>query len=148
MKKLLLIICCLYGLLCNAQKIRFEYDAAGNQVLRTLCLICPSRENTQIPKDLSEIEEADLIKFFPEDIISYYPNPVKEELFLKWDLIENNSVSNIDVYSLNGQLLKSFKGNLTQNSQIINFIDLPVGVYYVNLIFLNGETKSIKIIKN
>ena len=148
MKNLLLTICCFYGLLCHAQKIRFDYDAAGNQILRIWCPSCESRENTQIPKDVSEIEEADLIKFFPEDIISYYPNPVKEELFLKWDLIENNSVSNIDVYSLSGQLLKSFKGNLTQNSQNITFTDLPVGVYYVNLNFLNGETKSIKIIKN
>ena len=87
MKKLLVTIFCFSGLLSNAQKIRFEYDEAGNQILRTWCTSCSSRITNEPEKDFSKLEDSDLQKFFPQDVISYYPNPVKEELYLKWDII-------------------------------------------------------------
>ena len=86
-------------------------------------------------------------KFFPEDVISYYPNPVKEELFLKWKLVEDNIVLSIDVYTLNGQVLRSIKENLSENSLVISFQEYPVGVYFLTLNYINGEQKSIKIVK-
>ena len=148
MKKLLLTIFCFYGLLSNAQKIRFEYDAAGNQIQRKWCPGCLSRNSNEVYKDISKLEDSDLQKFFPEDVISYYPNPVKEELYLKWDLINDNKVSSIEVFTLNGQSLKSIKENLAENSQMISFSDYPVGVYFITLNYINGEQKSIKIVKN
>ena len=36
------------SLFCNAQKIRFTYDASGNQILRTVCPGCSSK-NSQTP---------------------------------------------------------------------------------------------------
>ncbi|UPQ80326.1 T9SS type A sorting domain-containing protein [Flavobacterium azooxidireducens] len=148
MKKFLLTFFCFYGLVSSAQKIRFEYDAAGNQILRTWCPSCDSRMNNNQVKDITEIEDSDLQKFFPEDVISYYPNPVKEELYLKWDLKNNTTVSSIEVFSLNGQLIKTIKENLSQNTQLISFLDFPVGVYFISLNYSNGEQKSIKIVKN
>jgi hypothetical protein len=129
-------------------KIRFEYDAAGNQIQRKWCPNCLSRNAQETYKDVSQIEDSDLEKFFPEDVISYYPNPVKEELFLKWELVNENKVSSIDVFTLNGQVLKTIKENLSQNSLIISFQEYPVGVYYLSLNYTNGNQKSIKIIKN
>lgn len=132
----------------NAQKIRFEYDAAGNQIQRRWCITCFSRNAQEDYKDISNLEDTDLQKFFPEDVISYYPNPVKEELFLKWELINENKVSSIDVFTLNGQVLKSIKENLSQNSLVISFQDYPTGIYFLNLNYTNGDQKSIKIVKN
>ena len=148
MRKLLFILFCLSISNANAQKIRFEYDKAGNQILRTWCPTCQSRVSNQPVKDVSMIQDSEMQKFFPEDVISYYPNPVKEELFLKWDLINDNKVSSIDVFNLNGQVLKSIKDNLSQNSLVISFQEYPIGVYFLSLNYTNGDQKSIKIVKN
>jgi len=147
MKKLVFLFT-LFTISTNAQKIRFEYDAAGNQIQRKWCTNCPSRNAQETYKDVSQLEDSDLEKFFPEDVISYYPNPVKEELFLKWELVNENKVSSIDVFTLNGQVLKTIKENLSQNSLIISFQEYPVGVYFLSLNYNNGDQKSIKIVKN
>jgi hypothetical protein len=148
MKKLIFIFFCLQCLFLNAQILRFEYDAAGNQIQREWCPFCSSRNAQEIHKEVTDLEDSDLEKFFPEDVISYYPNPVKEELYIKWDLINDNKVLNLDVLNLNGQLVKSFKEGLNQNSFVISFRDYPNGVYFLNLVYSNGDQKSIKIIKN
>ena len=143
MKKIILLIFCFYALLSNAQKIRFEYDAAGNQIQRKWCPNCLSRNSQETYKEVSNLEEADMQKFFPEDLISYYPNPVKEELYLKWELVNENKVSSIDVFTLNGQVLKTIKENLSQNSLIISFQEYPGGIYFLSLNYTNGDQKSI-----
>ena len=94
MKLKLLSLFMLVSLFTQAQKIRFEYDAAGNQIQRKWCPSCLSRNAQETYKEVSNLEETDMQKFFPEDVISYYPNPVKEELFLKWKLVEDNIVLN------------------------------------------------------
>lgn len=134
----------------NAQtpKIRFEYDAAGNQIQRKWCPSCDSKNSSETYKEISKLEDTDLQKFFPEDVLSYYPNPVKEELYLKWELINENKVSVIGLYTLSGQLLKTISDNLSQNSLVISFQEYPVGVYFLSLNYTNGDLKSIKIVKN
>ncbi len=131
----------------QAQKITFAYDAAGNQILRTYCTSCRLKDNDEPPKEISELKEEDLQKFFPNDVISYYPNPVREELYLKWELINNNKVLSIEMYSMNGQLIKSYKNTENQNSQLIPFQEYPVGIYFVNLMYSDSTQKTIKIIK-
>lgn len=147
MKKLLFISLLFSFTISNAQQVQFEYDSAGNQILRTWCPSCSSRTTNESIKEISDLEESDLQKFFPEDIISYYPNPVKEELYLKWDLINENEVSSIEMFNLNGQLIYSYKNKPFQNAHTISFYDYPTGVYFVNLNYSDGEKKSIKIVK-
>lgn len=146
--KQILFLFTLFTITVNAQKIRFEYDDAGNQIQRKWCPSCLSRNSQETYKEVSNLEDADMQKFFPEDVISYYPNPVKEELYLKWELVNENKVSSIDVYTLSGQVLKTIKENLSQNSLIISFQEYPVGVYFLSLNYTNGDQKSIKIVKN
>jgi hypothetical protein len=137
--------------MCQAQvadRITFSYDNAGNQIQRLLCINCTtSKISSTIPKEIIALKEEDLQKFFPEDVISYYPNPVKEELYLKWELIAGNLVTSIQVYGLSGQLLKSYSGLERNNAQNIPFQVYPSGTYAVVLFYSNGEQKSIKIIK-
>jgi hypothetical protein len=150
MKHCLLFVLLGFSLLVKAQsdKIVFDYDAAGNQVKRYLCVNCPSTtgKNTK-PKEVIALKEEDLQKFFPEDVISYYPNPVKEELFLKWELANENLVSSLQVYNLNGQTLQSYANLEKINTQTIPFQLYPSGTYIIILFYRNGEQKSIKIIK-
>jgi hypothetical protein len=149
MKYYLLLI--LFGFSINIvaqQKITFNYDAAGNQTLRELCLSgCTAKMSKEIPKEIDAITDEDLQKFSPEDVISYYPNPVREELYLKWELKDGNSVSSIVVYGLNGQTLNTYHKTEKINTQNISFQSYPTGVYIVALIYTSGDQKTIKIIK-
>jgi len=149
MKKITTLI--LFGIciFSNAQqKLIFNYDTSGNQILRELCLSgCdPSAKSTN-DKAIKDLKEEDLLKFSSEDVLSYHPNPVKEELYLRWKLEENTFVNSIQIFSLTGQLLKTYAQNSQQDSQNIPFQDYPTGVYAVLLYYNNGDQKSIKIIK-
>lgn len=141
---LMFIFCSIY---CNAQKICFEYDSAGNQITREICFDSSADRIMNPMVDTESIEEPDLKKFFSEDVISYYPNPVKEELFLKWELADDKNVSKIEIYNLNGQSVKAFSYLEKENSKIIPFLEYPVGIYHIILHYTSGEQKSIRIIK-
>ena len=151
MKKLLrLLLFCLgiNGMAQNPDRVIFEYDSAGNQIIRRFCINCfDSRISNDSIKDFSELKEEDLLKFSPTDNISYYPNPVSEELYLKWELINEVKVSRIDVYNINGQLIKSFSNLINENNKTIPFQELPVGTYSVLMTYSNSEQKPITIIK-
>lgn len=128
--------------------VKFTYDGAGNQVQRVLCINCLSAKMANDSmKEVSALQEEDLQKFTPNDNISYYPNPVKEELYLQWELIENTQISSIRIYDLNGRLLQSLNDLNKVNYQNISFQNYSRGVYAVVLSYNNGEQKSIKIIK-
>lgn len=127
-------------------KLTFFYDPSGNQILRTLCLNCQTGKPA---KDTAteDITNEDLLKFSPEDVISYYPNPVKEELYLKWELTDSNFVTAIQITGITGQLLKTYSVSFNVNSFNIPFQSYPSGVYVVSLTYKNGNNRIIKIIK-
>lgn len=154
MKKYLFLLFLGFSLFAEAQdKIVFEYDGAGNQVKRFLCLSsnCTTTSKTkatkEAPKEIAALQEEDLQKFSPEDVISYYPNPVKEELYLKWELVPDKTVSSIYLYALNGQVLKTYNNLDKTNTLNIPFFNYPTGAYLVVLFYNDGEQKTIKIVK-
>ena len=146
MKKLLLFLLILNGVLLNAQndRILFTYDAAGNQIKRAICINCSTGKQAINKSDLTA---ADLIKSDISDKIFYYPNPVQEELYVKWILIEDKKVENISVYNMNGALLQKFTDFKTDDLQRIPFSDYPGGMYIVAILYNNGERKDLKILK-
>lgn len=145
MKKSLILLLFFNTIFCFSQdKILFSYDTAGNQIQRELCINCLTGKKV---RDAKEITKEDLITSEVSDQISYYPNPVKQELYLGWNLINDNVVSSIHVYSLTGQVLQSFNNTEKIHLQTISFENYPRGVYAVILYYKNGEQKSIKIIK-
>ena len=149
MKKLLTLSILLFNLMSNAQtqKLSFDYDDAGNQIQRKWCSSCHSKTSGELPKEIADLKQEDLQKFFPADVISYYPNPVKEQLYLKWELINDNKVTSIQLYSLSGQLLKEILKLESTDNHNMTFGSYPNGIYTLLLVYTNGEQKSIKIIK-
>lgn len=132
--------------LCLAQdKIIFEYDQSGNQIVRRFCTLC--RFSNEDPKDIEEITEHDLIKSFPEDVISYYPNPVKDELYIRWELINDNVVKEIQLYDVGGKLLTTISNLEYTNYTNLQFSRLPENIYLLLMVYKNGDIKSIKIVK-
>lgn len=126
-------------------RVNFNYDTAGNQSQRILCVNCNNGRYSDQEYDV--IVENEMMKFSADDTFSFYPNPVKEELHIKWNLTDGKNVSEIGVYSLNGQLIKVF--NKLENCQTKNipFLDYPQGTYLIVLNFTNGKQKSITILK-
>jgi hypothetical protein len=168
MTKILLFIFLFTGLAINAQqkkaseselkippppppgvdaKIFFSYDNQGNQIERKYCLGCSSRTIGTLAKKGDTLKEENLQTKSLAGVISYFPNPVKDELYLEWETIDDNTVISINVYGMNGQLLKTYFGNRKVNFQNIAFHSYPSGVYAVVLLFNNGEQNTIKIIK-
>lgn len=147
MRTCLLFILLHFCFSANAQtKLTFSYDGAGNQINRSLCINCLSKSVQQV-KEIEAVVENDLEKFFPEDVISYYPNPVKEQLYLQWQLAQDNYVTSVHVYSITGQVLRTYEANSSLNNLNIPFQQYPTGIYLVLLSYKDGGEKSIKIIK-
>jgi hypothetical protein len=139
----LLLLSCIYA---NAQdKITFDYDTAGNQTKRELCINCTT--TAKVITDPKLLTKADLITSDVSDQISYYPNPVQQELYLSWQLANNNAVTTIQVFDLNGRLFQSFSGLESANVQTVSFANYASGLYLVLFQYSNGDKKSIKIIK-
>lgn len=149
MKNILLFLLLGFVPLLQAQnKIKFSYDSLnGNQLTRELCLNCQSGKPARDIKEIEAVTDEDLLKFSPEDVISYYPNPVREELYLKWELKDETFVKAIQVIGVNGQVLRVYGNTKNTSTQNIPFQNLPTGVYIVSLSYNNGEQKTIKIIK-
>jgi hypothetical protein len=149
MKNYLLLLFLGFSLFVKAQdKITFDYDAAGNQIKRELCLSCnKAGYKTKAPKEIAALQEEDLQKFKPEDVISYYPNPVKEELYIKWELVIDKKVTSIYLYAINGKILQTYDNLEKTNALNIPFLNYPTGVYLVVLVYNDGEQKTIKIVK-
>lgn len=144
MKKILVLLSIFYSFSVNAQnRILFSYDGLGNQIRRVICLNCTTSKIVSP----SELTDADLIKSDVSDQISYYPNPVREELYVKWTLIDEKKVENISVYNMTGILLKQFNNLNADTLQAIPFSGYPEGMYEVVLIYNNGEKKALKILK-
>lgn len=150
MRYILLILILLSGLTGYGQsptKIAFDYDDAGNQTVRRICVSCQYKSSNDV-KNIEDVTSDDLQDLYPDSKISYYPNPVKEQLYLKWKLTNEVRVSSIKLYSLTGQQIKSFENLNGKDSFVLNFSDLPQNVYTVILVYSNGEEKPFKIIKN
>ncbi|MEM0541659.1 alpha-amylase family glycosyl hydrolase [Flavobacterium sp. j3] len=72
--------------------------------------------------------------------LALYPNPTSGSFTI------NGLVSKVDVYSVTGQLVKSFDSISTENYQF-DVNDLNRGVYLVKIVDANNNTKTTKLIK-
>ena len=148
MKKIVIIVgcfLCFVNKVQSQQKVAFEYVKAGNQISRAICLHCRTAENI-VSREISEIKNEEYQKDIISDKIAYYPNPVKEQLYLKWETTDNNIVT-IEVVATNGQTIKSIKNLQGSNTYVLEFGAFPNGVYVLVVKYKNGEEKTFKIIK-
>ncbi|MFN3753155.1 alpha-amylase family glycosyl hydrolase [Flavobacterium sp.] len=72
--------------------------------------------------------------------LGLYPNPTSGSFNIK------GQVSKVDVYSITGQLVKSFE-NISSEDYQFDINDLNNGVYLVKAIDLNSNSKTMKVIK-
>jgi hypothetical protein len=152
MKKTIFIIffsCIVQHMQAQSDHVRFDYDEAGNQILRQLCVNCIEVDDNGNPYSrVADIpKENDFKKFSATDELQYYPNPVKEELHLKWQATLDAHVTSISLYNASGKLIKTVDKQAKEASQNLSFQSYPSGLYTLVLLYNNGEEKVIKIIK-
>ena len=76
-----------------------------------------------------------------------YPNPFNDYSNIRFSLPENAKNATINIYSLNGGLINSFRVNVNKNQIKITGNSLKAGAYYVELKIDNGKSVVTKIIK-
>lgn len=143
---LLFILFLVFGLSYSQKRILFSYDDAGNQTRRYICLgNCAAKNTTD--SDYKNKETVMPDDMTVENDIKFYPNPVREELYLQWEIINENEVISIELYSMTGQSL--MQNNLLTNlkTSTINFAGYPSGYYNIFFIYKNGDKKNLKIVK-
>jgi Secretion system C-terminal sorting domain len=72
---------------------------------------------------------------------------VQSELYIKWTNSEANAVEQIELYNMNGQLMRRFENLKNEENTVVNFESYPSGYYILNLTYSNGEVKDLRIIK-
>ena len=73
--------------------------------------------------------------------VQLYPNPASDYFTL------NETTAKVEIYSITGQLVKSFDANKTAGSQF-SISDLNQGLYIVKTFDENNEMKVLKLLKN
>ena len=155
--KLLLVFFLLFQLSAvGQQKLVFNYDTAGNQILRErLCLNCTqikapiveSKDSLSIQLNQEVDPAIELLAEEDELRISAYPNPVSDVLQVEW--IEHPILvpRQVLLYSGDNRQLAQIGLHKNQNLQDISFYRYPTGMYILVVVFENGQRRSFQIIK-
>ncbi|OAZ04556.1 T9SS type A sorting domain-containing protein [Flavobacterium succinicans] len=129
----------LVPLVITAQNITdFNNDSAGNRVLGQICISCSAKNI----KPFNELKQEDLQVI---DKISFYTNPVSQELYLTWKIEEDKKVEQIQLLSSGGNAMVTFMR--ISNWLTMRFQGYPSGHYFIVFTYSNGDNKTIKIVK-
>lgn len=128
-------------------RVQFQYDNEGNQTARVICLTCNERTVKDSIITSETVAESDMIKDAVYEQISYYPNPVRNELYIKWINEDSKYVTGISVFSISGQSIQQYHYTKESITASIPFLNYPNGFYNVVLLYNDGEKKTLKIVK-
>ena len=127
-----------------ADRITFAYDEMGNQRERKLCINCVRNRVRNEPKSVVNEPEEKII----EGKLTFYPNPVMEELHIDFDLTdEKKFIQMVELYALTGQQIAVFNNLEKTAGLIIPFSGYPQGIYLVNVTYNTGQVVDLKIQK-
>lgn len=116
----------------TAKADQVYYIGFGNTTPKVVTTTALRLDNIRFSKSNLAVNDVD------KTSIKFYPNPVVDQLNIKTD----ETIKSVQVYSLDGKLLKTINGNETA----INFKNYPKGSYLVK-IETNKSTTSQKVIK-
>lgn len=144
MNRISTLICAMLVVKCSlthAQKVRFTYDASGNQIERKLiCVNCLT-------------ENAGMRREAPNDtaVVGHFkvaPNPVSEHLYVTWQPPGKTiSVQRIDIFDMRGNKLHSVRYDPNQRQDRIPFMNFPPGIYILVALYSDGKKETIKVVK-
>jgi len=128
----------------------YEYDAAGNRVVRKVIELpktppAPPEDSLQVTSDELQVT-SDI--YFVEKIaqveMKIYPNPATEKITLSISNMENLQTGTLHLYTLNGQLLQTQP--IHSATCEISLAGLATGSYILK-VQINDTTENWKIVK-
>ena len=176
-RKIIFLLWLAIPLFCMAQSglaFSYEYDAAGNRVLRKVIILDPQfapptspPEDPVLAENLAETEEeltsqlSSMSPSFtepttPEDYTQYfvekmgqvemkiYPNPTTEKITLEIAGWKDLQTGTFQLYSLTGQLLQEQQVHSVTTT--VSLAGLAKGTYILK-VYINDRTEDWKIIK-
>jgi len=147
-------------LFCIAQPLEryYEYDAAGNRVLRKeVRMKAPQEDSLQslpatryaLQDELQSVVSQKSPEYYIEKLarveIKIYPNPATEKITLAISNMENLQTGMLQLYSLSGQILQTYP--IQSETIIISLVGLAKGTYFLK-VQINEKTENWKIVKN
>mgnify|MGYP000477629855 CR=1 FL=1 len=76
--------------------------------------------------------------------LNLHPNPTNNTISIQTD--ENRTINKINIFSINGKLIKSFQFKITEKPENLSVIKLPSGIYFVQVIG-DDFVGSLKFVK-
>ncbi|MBR9845306.1 MAG: T9SS type A sorting domain-containing protein [Algicola sp.] len=132
-------------------RLLFDYDNAGNQTKRYLCVFgtsCSSRLANPIAKDLVAEELEEELNKESFNVITLHPNPVKDKLQIEFSFKEGvNLGSSINIFDVKGTLIEKVNFSSDYNTAVVDFSQKSSGIYFVHFHLSNNETITKKVIK-
>jgi len=129
----------LYPLGISAQTVSFEYDNAGNRVLRDVIYLQPTIVDT------NNIKQAEVYKeMLGETIVTISPNPNGGRFSVKMEGFDLENPPQMYLHSISGTMIYE-----NRNASILTVIDISNrenGTYILSLV-VGTERKTWKIIK-
>jgi len=147
MRKISFFLWLCIPLFCIAQTLprHYEYDAAGNRIVRKLITVQPA---PPAPPEDSVRHVSATTEYFIEKIaqveMKIYPNPATEKITLSISNMDKLQTGTLQLYSLNGQLLQTRP--LNEAEVDISLVGLSKGTYILK-VQINDTTENWKIIK-
>ncbi len=123
--------------------IYFNHDTAGNQIKRYFDSSKSSKLEVVVENEAEEIEE----EIKNNSQLSYYPNPIENELTITWTKSINSTINVIQIFNTNGKLIKNYNPSKNKREVTLPFQNIASGVYIIHVMFSNGKQDSFKIIK-
>lgn len=139
MKNKFLLLSLFVASFSYGQQTLFSYDPAGNQ---TNVFV-----EINFVKANKMAADSTLLNNPIYKDVKYFPNPVKNELYMEWEVKDDNTLSTITIFNLEGTLLKKHNDLTKVNNYMLTFDSYPQGIYLVTFLYSNGEQKTFKIIK-
>jgi hypothetical protein len=146
-KKLLILFLTFIPLFSVGQTLRFEYDAIGNRISRTLIPLQLKSGNIGFPiTDPDKLELPEKETFSADEAqIKIYPNPTKGILRIEITNCPGEAKIELSLFDLSGSKLMEM-----QNLSPVYNLDISNrknGIYILK-VFINNRISNWKIIKN
>ena len=131
MKRSKIIIVCLFlmsifSMLHAQDTIRYQYDAAGNRISRTIVL-----QTKSAPAPAEEKQTAVYTEVLSDITIKIYPNPTDGLLKVEISNLPKGQAANIWLFSVSGKLISSYKK--VSNPVSIDISAQPAGIYVMKI---------------
>lgn len=130
-----------------AQKLSFSYDASGNQSERRwVCINCRPAQDLSInsPGKLTAMGQN---MEAMQKSLKVFPNPATEQVNLVWQLPGEVYVQEIVIYDISGKKIYSGKHSPDKKDAQIALHGYPSGTYLLVVLYSDGSSESVKLIK-